>query len=848
MGRTSHSESSVRVLEEPTVRDVLAPKVDQAFLEYVWDWLLKSPSICAEEAEENPSANVQASLERSTDGIDTTTSTAELTSRVTNGAVQDAAVINGVASCQSHDVDGEGTILAPNHSHSTSASMSDGFEGFRFKHLRTRIYADQESMWPVLTDHAPDPYRVRPLDFQILSLIAAHGPKGILQHDLVRISGQDKRSVPHRTDKLKDGSYIFKESIFVWDRPNRNRIHTSLCTLSRFAQEPEHEAEIQRLQDEASKKILNKIRKRKRSENTLEDVAEQGVAVDHEAPIEDLRDIPSGSRTSQWDPDRFIGNQIYDVVHQHGIEGATMPQIRYALFGHEFRKPIEFFLGRIVDAWQVSQPLHLRHLGIVRDTILRDRSPAFIQYTVPSFKALVDTGKASWEAIVTIAPDVKVGKQVSAAVDDTAKVDAFGFPELENADFQGPNNDSSLAESARCASKVGMVLKSKPSSLPRIDDDASKEASTSKQPIKRLNRPPKKPEQLSMHRRLGRPRKYPLSNVPDVLGSMTLSELHGVQRSRQVAEKYQRQKLVKEIERRVAEGEPAADVALSVLIQFESNTAASENSSMISRIRALILHEFANGPEPPPPTKMDLPPQRKGRVPKAKSTVHKVPNTKGQGALLTTDNGNGPDSVKVKQANGGKKRKRKELLFLYGPSVAAHSSSAIPSKQRTVFNYHPSIAAHSGLLSLGHNATNAKRYKKTQVNLDGTQSVAIDDTSTQKTKRKYTRKAKGPATPSSNKLTSALQDKVLRGVMSSRYFEQLQKLDRRQNGVLIARSAFLKPRGDEPRGLPRQQYQLAVFRLEQLKATPQIGVPSDMSLCETEADHSTLPSAFYQTR
>ena len=94
-----------------------------------------------------------------------------------------------------------------------------------------RVYVSTERRWHALTGHAFDPERLPRLDFACLSIIAAHRERGILQPELVRISGQDKRSVPLRTQRLQDAGYISKIPVLV------NRSHTSRLTHKRYARE-----------------------------------------------------------------------------------------------------------------------------------------------------------------------------------------------------------------------------------------------------------------------------------------------------------------------------------------------------------------------------------------------------------------------------------------------------------------------------------------------------------------------------------------------------------------------------------------------------------------------------------
>ena len=92
-----------------------------------------------------------------------------------------------------------------------------------------KVYASQDRRWYAAAGHGPDLERIPALEFACLSIIAAHGSNGILQPDLVKISGQDKRSVPVRTQNLHNKGYIVKKAmLFAGNR-------TSKCTLKRFA-------------------------------------------------------------------------------------------------------------------------------------------------------------------------------------------------------------------------------------------------------------------------------------------------------------------------------------------------------------------------------------------------------------------------------------------------------------------------------------------------------------------------------------------------------------------------------------------------------------------------------------
>ncbi|USP81947.1 hypothetical protein yc1106_09221 [Curvularia clavata] len=91
-----------------------------------------------------------------------------------------------------------------------------------------RVYTSQGRIWQALTGHGIDVKKVPSMEFVLLSLIAARGPAGITQPELIAVSGQDKRSVPHRTDELARKNYISKYPV------QANKMRTSLCIHTKF--------------------------------------------------------------------------------------------------------------------------------------------------------------------------------------------------------------------------------------------------------------------------------------------------------------------------------------------------------------------------------------------------------------------------------------------------------------------------------------------------------------------------------------------------------------------------------------------------------------------------------------
>jgi hypothetical protein len=91
-----------------------------------------------------------------------------------------------------------------------------------------KIFASEEQIWHAVADHGVDHGKIPALDFACLCVIAQHRQAGVLQPDLVRITGQDPRSVPNRTQRLCDGGYVVK------NRTLAKNGWTSLLTLKKF--------------------------------------------------------------------------------------------------------------------------------------------------------------------------------------------------------------------------------------------------------------------------------------------------------------------------------------------------------------------------------------------------------------------------------------------------------------------------------------------------------------------------------------------------------------------------------------------------------------------------------------
>lgn len=180
-----------------------------------------------------------------------------------------------------------------------------------------RLFASENRMWHALTGHGPDTQKIKPLEFACLSGIAASGVDGIYQSDLVKRTGQDKRSIPLRTDRLFESGYIQKKRVTIQLFDSKRLLHTSHLLHKRFA-----------------KDILDQIDGPIQS-NTAGAVDDDnsGTTDPHEVKHPEHLDPTNQSREEArkierpvpiWTPDRLLGNQIFDLVDRSGSKGMSV--------------------------------------------------------------------------------------------------------------------------------------------------------------------------------------------------------------------------------------------------------------------------------------------------------------------------------------------------------------------------------------------------------------------------------------------------------------------------------------------------------------------------------------------
>ena len=184
--------------------------VDRPFLEQIWRWLVQHPDIRVGKNRESHNFSL---------------SQAEASYQESVGESHPQKGLgNPPASQFAHSIpiNPVGPKQVPSNNDNESAIL-------RASTSELRLYTTEARVWQAIAGHGPDDRRVPPSQFRCLSIISSRRSQGILQTDLVKISGQDKRSVPKRTDSLAENGYIEKRPVLS------KGIKTSLLFAKRFA-------------------------------------------------------------------------------------------------------------------------------------------------------------------------------------------------------------------------------------------------------------------------------------------------------------------------------------------------------------------------------------------------------------------------------------------------------------------------------------------------------------------------------------------------------------------------------------------------------------------------------------
>lgn len=247
----------------PSHGSVSRQSVDGAFQEKVWKWLTKHPDVYVGRNKEGNKLTLREAKASSSPKGNTLTP-----------AVEEKTTSAGILQ--------DGDQTAPATAPAQMLPQDSTFAILQFDGSKAlRVFVSEERIWYAVAGHALDLSRMQRMDFKLLSIIAAHREKGILQPDLTRISGQDKRSTPPRTQRLHDKGYIEKKKV-----QTRGQV-TSLCTLRKFvypsSKSPSNPTEV------------------------AEDVIRRGTFVTKAGPQEELIDV------------KALLRGMFDILNEYSI-------------------------------------------------------------------------------------------------------------------------------------------------------------------------------------------------------------------------------------------------------------------------------------------------------------------------------------------------------------------------------------------------------------------------------------------------------------------------------------------------------------------------------------------------
>lgn len=457
-----------------------------------------------------------------------------------------------------------------------AATPDDGGEPDAPEHpyARKRLVTDDDRIWYAITGHGVDYKRIPNLEFEALAVIASHGAQGVLQPDVTAETGQDKRSLPKRTDNLAKNGYIVKTTVIA------RGTKTSLLKLKKFAGDGEKLKDDQarpgtsiieynNWYDKAMKLLmqndniiafedlrvglgiqtkryetralhrcvrrlakagcLRKVTARvapakddkeaftktvrslqllreptdfdriafmrsdwKNSGHLTKLKAMEGAAArlpDEEALDEDENadDDGDGDQDDEyeemdtsdtprsapiWTPDIPFANFVRNRIEDAGLPGLCSADLYANAVGNFWKRSTDEMLVKLTDLWQHSQPPHLRHLSVIRDTSQKGKQPVFQYRTYENFEKAVEAGDAYWEGITGSDPLGKNQNKVSKkrlleAAAARPVLDEWGFPKLPPQLFAGGTGAATLEECrtaaiSKAGAKSGFTLISEP--------------------------------------------------------------------------------------------------------------------------------------------------------------------------------------------------------------------------------------------------------------------------------------------------------------------------------------------------------------------------------------------------
>ena len=129
--------------------------------------------------------------------------------------------------------------------------------------------------------------------------------------------------------------------------------------------------------------------------------------------------------------------------------------------GRFFSRPLEVALDRFTGNFRNSQPPHLRHLAIIRDTAQMKKTYHFQYVSFDNFQNLVDSGEASWDSVTLPAKESRSKKgNDPKPSNESAELDEYGFSNFSQARFANRDGCASLSDGLSAGKVEGVFLTS----------------------------------------------------------------------------------------------------------------------------------------------------------------------------------------------------------------------------------------------------------------------------------------------------------------------------------------------------------------------------------------------------
>lgn len=161
------------------------------------------------------------------------------------------------------------------------------------------VSVTEDRIYQAICGHPRDDKRVFRSEYGLLLVIAAARSDGILQGELGRVAGQDKRSVPKRTDVLHTKGYVIKEATIL------RGFKSSRLTLRRFATPAQlAQANVSTSDHPAAS----------RQERTVRDVVDDVIRVLSGASLAELDDLSSRVKMSTRNAQKALSRILRILV------------------------------------------------------------------------------------------------------------------------------------------------------------------------------------------------------------------------------------------------------------------------------------------------------------------------------------------------------------------------------------------------------------------------------------------------------------------------------------------------------------------------------------------------------